>query len=57
VLGEAAVAAGRTDTFLGGRDRRLAKRRGTQKAIVAAGRSILIIVWHLLADPAMAVLT
>jgi len=51
------VAAGRTDTFLGGRDRRLAKRRGTQKAIVAAGRSILIIVWHLLADPAMAVLT
>jgi transposase len=51
VLGEAAVAAGRTDTFLGERYRRLAKRRGTKKAIVAVGRSILIIVWHLLADP------
>jgi hypothetical protein len=51
VLGEAAVAAGRTDTFLGERYRRLGKRRGTKKAIVAVGRSILIIVWHLLADP------
>jgi transposase len=51
VLGEAAVAAGRTDTFLGERYRRLAKRRGTKRAIVAVGRSILIIVWHLLADP------
>jgi transposase len=51
VLGEAAVAAGRTNTFLGERYRRLAKRRGTKKAIVAVGRSILIIVWHLLSDP------
>jgi transposase len=51
VLGEAAVAAGRTDTFLGERYRRLAKRRGAKRAIVAVGRSILIIVWHLLADP------
>jgi transposase len=51
VLGEAAVTAGRTDTFLGERYRRLAKRRGTKKAIVAVGRSILVIVWHLLADP------
>jgi transposase len=51
VLGEAAVAAGRTDTFLGERYRRLARRRGTKKAIVAVGRSILVIVWHLLADP------
>ena len=51
VLGEAAVAAGRTDTFLGERYRRLAKRRGTKKAIVAVGRSILVIVWHLLVDP------
>jgi hypothetical protein len=51
VLGEAAVAAGRTDTFLGARYRRLAKRRGTKKAIVAVGRSTLVIVWHLLADP------
>src|SRR5215216_1291587 len=51
VLGEAAVAAGRTNTFLGERYRRLAKRRGTKKAIVAVGRSILIFIWHLLADP------
>jgi hypothetical protein len=51
VLGEAAVAVGRTDTFLGERYRRIARRRGTNRAIVAVGRSILIIVWHLLADP------
>jgi len=51
VLGEAAVAAGRTDTFLGERYRRIARRRGKQKAIVAVARSILVIVWHLLADP------
>jgi hypothetical protein len=51
VLGEAAVAAGRTDTFLGERYRRIARRRGAKKAIVAVGRSILVIVWHLLADP------
>jgi transposase len=51
VLGEAAVTAGRTDTFLGERYRRIARRRGAKRAIVAVGRSILIIVWHLLADP------
>jgi transposase len=51
VLGEAAVAAGRTDTFLGERYRRIARRRGANKAIVAVGRSILVIGWHLLADP------
>jgi transposase len=45
------VAAGRTDTFLGERYRRIARRRGTKRAIVAVGRSILVIVWHLLADP------
>ena len=50
-LGEAAVAAGKTDTFLGERYRRLARRRGKKKAIVAVGRSLLVIVWHLLADP------
>lgn len=51
VLGEAAVSAGRTDTFLGERYRRIARRRGKKKAIVAVGRSILVIVWHLLSDP------
>jgi transposase len=51
VLGEAAVAAGRTNTFLGERYRRIARRRGAKRAIVAVGRSILVIIWHLLADP------
>ncbi len=50
-LTEAAAAAGRTDTFLGERYRRLARRRGRLKALVAVARSILVIVWHLLADP------
>jgi transposase len=51
VLGEAAVGAARTDTFLGARYRRILRRRGKKKAIVAVGRSILVISWHLLADP------
>jgi transposase len=51
VLGEAAVAAGKTNSFLGARYRRIARRRGKQRAIVAVGRSILVIAWHLLSDP------
>jgi transposase len=51
VLGEAAVAASRTNTFLGERYRRIARRSGAKKAIVAVGRSILVIMWHLLSDP------
>jgi transposase len=47
-LGEAAVGASRTNTFLGERYRRIARRRGKKKAIVAVGRSILVIVWQLL---------
>ncbi|MFF3663586.1 IS110 family RNA-guided transposase [Streptomyces olivochromogenes] len=50
-LGEAASAAARTDTFLGARYRRLVKRRGHAKALVAVARSILVIVWHLIHDP------
>jgi len=50
-LGEAVAGAARTNTFLGERYRRLARRRGKKKAIVAVGRSILVIIWHLLADP------
>jgi transposase len=50
VLGEAAVGAARTDSFLGERYRRIARRRGAKKAIVAVGRSILVIVWHLLSN-------
>jgi transposase len=40
-----------SQTFLGERYRRLVKRRGKLKALVAVARSILVIVWHLLADP------
>ena len=50
VLGEAAIGAARTDTFLGERYRRIARRRGKNRAIVAIGRSILVIVWALLSD-------
>ncbi|CAN5600258.1 IS110 family transposase [soil metagenome] len=50
-LGEAAVGASKTNTFLGARYRRLARRPGKKKALVAVGRSILVIIWHLLNDP------
>ncbi len=49
VLGNAAASIARTDTFLGERYRRIARRRGSQKAVVAIGRSLLVIIWHLLA--------
>jgi len=51
ILGEVAAAAAKTDTFLGERYRRLVRRTGRQKALVAVARSILVIIWHLLADP------
>jgi transposase len=51
-LGQAAVNAARTATFLGERHARIARRRGKAKAQVAVARSILVIIWHLLADPA-----
>ena len=51
VLGQIAVAAARTRTFLGERYRRIARRRGAKRAIVAVGRSVLTIIWHLLHDP------
>ena len=50
-LGHAAATAARGNTFLSARYRRLAKRRGKRKALVAVARSILVIIWHLLADP------
>jgi transposase len=53
VLGEIAAAAARTDTFPGERYRRIVKRRGKLKALVAVARTILVIIWHLLADPAV----
>ncbi len=51
VLGEAVVGAARTDTFLGQRYRRLVRRRGKGRALVAVGRSILTVVWHILSEP------
>jgi transposase len=51
-LGQAAIAASHTTTFLGERYHRIARRRGKAKAQVAIARSILVIIWHLLADPA-----
>jgi transposase len=51
VLGTVAATAARTETFLGERYRRLVKHRGKLKALVAVARSVLVVVWHLLADP------
>ena len=51
-MGNIVATAARTDSFLGARYRRIAKRRGKQKAMVATGNSVLVIVYHLLADPA-----
>src|SRR6266516_1058787 len=48
ILGEAAAAAAKTDTFLGERYRRIVKRRGKLKALAAIARSILD---HLAAAP------
>jgi hypothetical protein len=49
-LGEGAVMAARTDSLLGERCRRIAKRRGKKRSVVAVGRSILVIFWRLLSD-------
>jgi len=48
---QAANGTGKTDTFLGERLRRLDKRLGGTRARCAVGRSILVIIWHLLNDP------
>jgi transposase len=50
-LGQAAIGAAGTATFLGERYHRIARRRGKAKAQVAVARSILVIIWHLLSDP------
>jgi transposase len=48
---QAANGAAPTDTFLGERLRRLSRRLGGTRARCAVGRSILIIIWHLLSNP------
>jgi transposase len=50
-VGEAAMSTSRTQSFLGARYRRLAKRMPKKKALVAVGNSMLTSVHVLLADP------
>jgi transposase len=49
---QAAAGAAGTATFLGERHHRLARRIGGNRARCAVARSILVIIWHLLSDPA-----
>ena len=49
-LGDAAMAAGKTDTHLGERYRRIRRRRGKQKAIVATARAILETAYLLISN-------
>ena len=51
VLGETAVAAGRTQTREGARHRRIARRRGKAKACVATGNTQMKIYYALLSSP------
>jgi transposase len=48
---QAATGAAGTGTFLGERLRRLSRRLGGNRARCAVGRPVLVIIWHLLADP------
>ena len=48
---QAAAGAAKTGTFLGERLRRLSRKLGGTRARCAVGRSILVIIWHLLNDP------
>jgi transposase len=51
-LGEIAISASRTPSFLGAKYRRLVKRMPKKKALVATGNSVLTIFHALLSDPA-----
>ena len=51
-LGEIAISASRTPSFLGAKYRRLVKRMPKKKALVATGNSVLTIFYALLSDPA-----
>ena len=48
---QAANGAAKTETFLGERLRRLSRRLGGNRAKCAVARSVLVIIWHLLASP------
>ena len=45
---QAAKAAGRTKTYLGAQYRRIAARRGANRAAVAVAHSIIVIAYHML---------
>ena len=49
-LTQAAWSAARTDTFLAARFRRLSRRLGKKKAIVAVAHTVIVAVWHVLAN-------
>ena len=51
VLGNSAAGAPRPTPSSGRSTGGIARRRGSKRAIVAVGRSILVIAWHLLSDP------
>ncbi|HEY7418014.1 MAG TPA: IS110 family transposase, partial [Ktedonobacteraceae bacterium] len=48
VLIQAAHAAGHTQTYLGEQYRRISARRGSKKAAMAVGHSILVIFYHMI---------
>ena len=50
-LGEAAISAGNTQSFLGAKYRRLTRRMPKKKALVATGNSMLTTIHALLSDP------
>jgi transposase len=50
-LGEATSSAGRTQSFLGAKYRRLTRRMPKKKALVATGNSMLTSIHSLLSDP------
>jgi len=50
-LGRAAMTAAKTDIYLGERYRRIARRRGKKKAIVAVSRTICEIAWMIITGP------
>ena len=50
-LGEATISAGRTQSFLGAKYRRLTRRMPKKKALVATGNSMLASIHALLSDP------
>ena len=52
-LVQAAHASARTKTYLASQYHRLAGRRGSKKAAVAVGHTILIIAYHILSNPGM----